>query len=47
MGQRLGNGIAQFLSDVLDVLAVGCLCLGFCLRAGGWTVSNNIERIRR
>ena len=23
------------------------LCLGFCLRAGGRTVSRNVERIRR
>ena len=48
MGQRLGNGIAQFLSDVL---VVGCmhisLCIGFCLRVGGRTASRNMERIRR
>ena len=23
------------------------LCIGFCLRAGGWTVSRNVEQIRR
>ena len=48
MGQRLGNGVAQILSDVL--LWAACtlsLCIGYCLRVGGRTVSHNVERIRR
>ena len=47
-----GNDLAMALrsSSLMFWLWAACtlsLCLGFCLRAGGRTVSRNVERIRR
>ena len=46
MGQRLGNGVAQFLSEVL---VVGSMLIELMhwllLRAGGWTVIRKTKLI--
>ena len=42
--------IALHSSSLMFWLWAACtltLCIGFCLRAGGRTVSRNVERIRR
>ena len=47
MGQRLGNGKAQFLSDVLVVDSMHIEFMPWLLSESRWSVSRSVERIRR